>query len=84
MRRDCGDLGPLPLAGDRTGLSANGLHGRLEAPLQAAFEVDGTGPGRDVTYPFGEDRMGQDGSGGGPVAHHIAGSLRRLPKHLRP
>ena len=52
------------------------------AAVEAALEVDGGGARGDVAEPLAEDGVRQERGGRGPVAHRLAGLLRRLAEHL--
>src|SRR3990172_5662805 len=79
---DGGDLGDLLLAGDRLGEVAQRRHHGLHAGLDAALQVHGVGAGGDVAHPLTDDRLGEDGGGGGAVAGDVVGLGRHLAGEL--
>ena len=54
--------------------------------VQALLQLHGVGPGGDVAQALGDDRLGQDGGGGGAVAGHVVrlggGLLQQLGAHV--
>src|SRR3990172_8410797 len=70
---DGGDLGDLLLAGDRLGQVTQRRHHGLHAGLDAALEVHRVGAGGHVAHTLADDRLGEDGGGGGAVAGDVVG-----------
>jgi len=82
VRRDGADLGDLFRAVDRLGGRLEVLDrggGRL---LEPAANHRGVGPQGDAPQPFGVDRLGEDGRGGGSVTGDVAGLGRHLVDQL--
>ena len=55
----------------------------FDGALDAALERHRIGAGGDVLHAFAEDRLRQNGRGGGAVAGHVGGLGRHFAHHLR-
>ena len=75
---DGGDGFDLFLLLDRLGHVAEFVDDGAEALVEAALEGHRVGPGGDVAQALGDDRLGEDGGGGGAVAGDIVGADRDL------
>ena len=75
---DGGDGFDLFLLFDRLGHVAEFVDDGAEALVEAALEGHRVGPGGDVAQTLGDDRLGEDGGGGGTVAGHVVGADRDL------
>src|SRR3954454_11183554 len=69
--RDRRHAGDLVLAGDLLGLLLDLVDDGVDGALDAALEAERVGAGRDVLQTLANDRLGEDGGGGGAVAGDV-------------
>ena len=70
--------GGLDILGRRLELLDDGCH----RPVDSALDLVGIGAGGDVLQPLGEDCLGEDGGGGGPVSGVLGRLAGDLLDHL--
>lgn len=78
----CGHLGFFPDRVDRTRLRQQCRLNQRQALVQAALEVDGTGPGHHVSDAIGKNCLGQYRRRAGAIADRLRGALGCLAQHL--
>ena len=83
VARDRGDVLDIGVTLDGNRQFLDLVHHRPRARIDAALEQHRIGTGRQVAQAFGDDRLGQHGRGGGPVAGHVVGFGGGLLQHLR-
>ena len=81
--RDDADLGDLVRAGDRLGARLEILDDLGDGEIDAALQVHRVHAGRDRLHALADDRLGEDGGGGGAVAGEVVGLRGDLAQHLR-
>ncbi len=77
-RPDLGDHVPADFLGPGLDLTDDGVHGAVDA----AFQLHRVPSGGDVPEALGEDRLGEDRRGGGPVTGDVGGLGSDLADHL--
>ncbi|MNE13675.1 hypothetical protein D3C80_1065170 [compost metagenome] len=78
----CGHLGFFPGRVDRTRLRQQCRLNQRQALVQAALEVDGTGPGHHVSDAIGKNCLGQYRRRAGAIADRLRRALGCLAQHL--
>src|SRR6185503_9309418 len=81
--RNDADLGNLVRAGNGLRARRQILDDLGDGEIDAALEIHRVHAGRDRLHALTDDRLGENGSGGGAVAGEVVGPAGDLAQHLR-